>query len=92
MLQRCATSRSATAPITAVRGIDLEVKAGEIVALIGANGAGKSTIARAIAGLLPFHGRDRPTRASTLKPNAGRVTICARVSHSCRKGAASSAA
>jgi branched-chain amino acid transport system ATP-binding protein len=42
--------------ITAVRGVDLDIKAGEIVALLGANGAGKSTIARAIAGLLPFSG------------------------------------
>jgi branched-chain amino acid transport system ATP-binding protein len=43
-------------PIAAVRGIDLDIRAGEIVALIGANGAGKSTIARAIAGLLPYQG------------------------------------
>lgn len=42
--------------IQGVRGISLEVKAGEIVALIGANGAGKSTTVRAIAGLLPFSG------------------------------------
>jgi branched-chain amino acid transport system ATP-binding protein len=43
-------------PIAAVRGIDLSVQEGEIVALIGANGAGKSTIVKAIAGLLPFRG------------------------------------
>jgi branched-chain amino acid transport system ATP-binding protein len=43
-------------PIPAVRGIDLDVKKGEIVALIGANGAGKSTTVRAVAGLLPFRG------------------------------------
>ncbi len=44
-------------PIHAVRGIDIEVGAGEVVALIGANGAGKSTTAKAIAGLLPFSGK-----------------------------------
>ncbi|MET0970390.1 MAG: ABC transporter ATP-binding protein [Tardiphaga sp.] len=42
--------------IAAVRGVDLDINKGEIVALLGANGAGKSTIARAIAGLLPFEG------------------------------------
>ena len=46
-------------PIAAVRGIDLDIRARQIVALIGANGAGKSTVARAIAGLLPFQGAIR---------------------------------
>jgi branched-chain amino acid transport system ATP-binding protein len=39
--------------ITAVRGVSFVVAQGEIVTLIGANGAGKSTILRAISGLLP---------------------------------------
>ena len=39
-------------PIEALRGIDLEVRAGELVCLIGANGAGKSSTLRAISGLL----------------------------------------
>jgi branched-chain amino acid transport system ATP-binding protein len=38
--------------IRAVKGIDLEVGEGELVCLIGANGAGKSTTLRAICGLL----------------------------------------
>lgn len=37
--------------IEAVRGISFDVKAGEIVTLIGANGAGKSSTLRAISGL-----------------------------------------
>ena len=38
--------------IRAVKGIDLEVAQGEMVCLIGANGAGKSTTLRAITGLV----------------------------------------
>jgi branched-chain amino acid transport system ATP-binding protein len=38
--------------INAVRGVDLEVASGETVALIGANGAGKSTSLKAVCGLL----------------------------------------
>ncbi len=45
--------------IKAVKGIDLEVRRGEVVALIGANGAGKSSTLKALSGLL--------------KPSAGRI-------------------
>jgi branched-chain amino acid transport system ATP-binding protein len=38
--------------IHALRGISFEVREGEIVTLIGANGAGKSTTLRAVSGLL----------------------------------------
>ena len=40
--------------IQAVRHVDFEVKKGEIVTLIGANGAGKSTILKTISGIVSF--------------------------------------
>jgi len=55
--------------ISAVRGIDLDIAQGEIVALLGANGAGKTTVARAIAGLLPYQG-DVVYNGQRLKPNS----------------------
>ncbi len=58
----------------AVREIGFEVRAGELVVLLGANGAGKTTIFRALSGLtradrgsrIEFAGRD----LSTLSPRA----------------------
>ena len=48
--------------IEAVKGITLSVEEGQIVTLIGANGAGKSTTLRTIAGLV--------------KPRSGRIWFC----------------
>jgi len=42
--------------IAAVKDISFDVLQGDIVALIGANGAGKSSILRAISGLVPYTG------------------------------------
>ena len=42
--------------INAVKGISFDVAEGEMVALIGANGAGKSTTLKAICGLVPSAG------------------------------------
>lgn len=42
--------------IRAVRGISFEVYEGEIVTLIGANGAGKSSTLRGISGIVPYQG------------------------------------
>lgn len=42
--------------IEALKGISFQVEQGQIVTLIGANGAGKSTILRAISSLVPIKG------------------------------------
>lgn len=42
--------------IRALKGVDLDVYSGEIVAVIGANGAGKSTMMSAIMGDVPKAG------------------------------------
>jgi branched-chain amino acid transport system ATP-binding protein len=65
-----------------VHDITLSVGAGEIVTLIGANGAGKSTIAKAISGLLPlsagsihFDGRRIDTTSARSRVRAGLVHV-----------------
>ena len=45
--------RVAYGGIQAVKGIDLDVNRGELITLIGANGAGKTTVLKAITGTLP---------------------------------------
>jgi len=49
--------------ILALRGVSLMVPTGAVVALLGANGAGKTTVLRAMTGLLGVH-RGRVTRGS----------------------------
>jgi len=64
--------------IRAVKGIDLEVREGELVCLIGANGAGKSSTLRAICGILR-------ARAGTVR-YAGVDTAASAVHELPRKG------
>ena len=40
-------------PVHAVRGVSIEIGEGESVGIIGSNGSGKSSLLRAMAGLLP---------------------------------------
>jgi branched-chain amino acid transport system ATP-binding protein len=47
-----ANVESSYGPIKAIRGVSLKVKRGEIVTVLGSNGAGKSTILKTISGIL----------------------------------------
>ncbi|MFJ7268176.1 metal ABC transporter ATP-binding protein [Streptomyces sp. NPDC099050] len=51
---RGATASLGSRPV--LRGIDLTVRSGEVVALLGANGSGKSTAVRAVVGQVPLSG------------------------------------
>jgi branched-chain amino acid transport system ATP-binding protein len=68
--------------VTAVRDANLAAGRGEIVAVLGANGAGKSSLAGAIGGLLRprsgeirFDGRDVTRQAAYLR-NRGGIALC----------------
>jgi branched-chain amino acid transport system ATP-binding protein len=93
-------------PIKAVRDVGLTVDSGEIVTVLGANGAGKSTSLQAIVGLLPiqqgrvrFNGTDITgesterivRRGLTLTPEGRRIFAPLTVEENLRIGAATQA-
>jgi ABC-type polar amino acid transport system ATPase subunit len=51
-----------------LRGVDLEVRRGEILAVMAPSGAGKTTLLRVIAGLVPFDGGEAAVGGVTLFP------------------------
>jgi branched-chain amino acid transport system ATP-binding protein len=68
--------------IRAVKGIDLVVDEGELVCMIGANGAGKSSTLRAVSGLIQpapgqvaYDGRDLAGVKAHLRARAGLVMV-----------------
>ncbi|HCU97559.1 MAG TPA: ABC transporter ATP-binding protein [Actinobacteria bacterium] len=62
------TYHSGRVPFRALRGIDLEIQAGEMVAITGPSGSGKTTIVNLIAGI------DRPS-AGTVTVNGTRLDL-----------------
>ena len=75
--------------VQALEHVNLEVRAGEVVTLIGANGAGKSTTLRSISRIVPVHrgrivfdGRDitharaRATSSAWASPRSPRAAAC----------------
>ena len=62
------TYHSGRVPFRALRGIDLEIRTGEMVAIVGPSGSGKTTIVNLIAGI------DRPS-AGTVTVNGTRLDL-----------------
>jgi branched-chain amino acid transport system ATP-binding protein len=68
--------------LQALHGVSLEVRAGELMALVGANAAGKTTTLRVISGTLParggrvlFEGQDLATMPAHLRVAQGIVQV-----------------
>jgi len=71
--------------ITALRGVGFEVRRGELVALLGANGAGKSTALRAISRLVKASGGRILWQGADLAPLTTERTVKLGIGH-CPEG------
>lgn len=78
MLLKVSALESGYGRIKALKGIDIEVRQGQTVALVGANGAGKTTFLRTVSGVQPmsagrieFDGEDISRLRSDLRVRRG---------------------
>ncbi|WP_306602028.1 ABC transporter ATP-binding protein [Geothrix sp. 21YS21S-2] len=67
--------------IQALHGVTLEIREGEIVSLLGANGAGKSTTLRAISGMIPIRGGDVRYRDQSLRQVPAHRRVALGIAH-----------
>jgi branched-chain amino acid transport system ATP-binding protein len=70
----------------ALHGVSLSVEDGEVVALIGANGAGKTTVLKAISGLIPYAAGEITFRGQSLKGLKPEVIAKRGISHVPERG------
>ena len=68
--------------ISALHGVSFRVEEGEIVTLIGANGAGKTTSLHAISGLLPLSAGSMTFMGKTISGRAPEEIVRAGIAHS----------
>ena len=78
VLLKVSNMESCYGRIKALKGIDLEVRRGETIALVGANGAGKTTFLRTLSGVQPmsagsifFNGKDISKLRSDMRMRGG---------------------
>ncbi|MFD1109645.1 ABC transporter ATP-binding protein [Pseudoroseomonas ludipueritiae] len=74
--------RAGYGPVEVLRGLDMAVGAGEIVAVLGANGVGKTTLNKVLSGVLPatagsirFGGREIARAAPDAIVDAGLIHV-----------------